>query len=133
MNGQERHNESERESAHERTLDAPLLNFSIKDKIEELKKEAGWKQGDRNAITLQKNDDLRVVLMSVHKGAVLQEHKAEGAITVFVVSGKMIFTSEGKKVTAGEGELIVLEKPLVHQVEALEDTHFILTIVRLKQ
>ncbi|MGE5432933.1 MAG: cupin domain-containing protein [Syntrophomonadaceae bacterium] len=133
MNDKNKHNEPERESAHERTLDAPLLSFSIKNEIEELKKGSGWQQGDRNAITLQKDDNLRVVLMSVHKGAVLQEHKAEGAITIFVVSGKMIFTTEQKKVTAETGDMIVVEKPLVHRVEALEETHFILTIVRMKQ
>lgn len=133
MNSHEKHDRPERKSVHERTLDAPLLNFSIREKIEELKNESEWKQGDRNAITLQKNDDLRVVLMSVRKGTVLQEHRADGPITVFVVSGKMDFITEGKRVSMETNDIVVLEKPMVHRVEAHEETHFLLTVILPKQ
>lgn len=132
MNSSDKHDRPERKSVHERTLDAPVLNFSLRSRIEELKNESEWKQGDRNAITLQKNDDLRVVLMSVRKGTVLQEHRADGPITVYVVSGKMDFITEGKRVAMEANDMVVLEKPLTHRVEALEETHFILTVIHPK-
>lgn len=125
-------NTHERKNVHERIIDAPVLNFSIKEEIKKLEDEAAWKQGDRNAVTLQKNENLRVVMMSLHKGAVLQEHKAEGPITVFVVSGKMNFTAAGEKFTIGPNDLIVLEKPVIHSAEALEETHFVLTVIPQK-
>lgn len=123
-------NNQERTKVDERDLNAMLLSFSIEKEIEKLHNEAGWTERDRNAITLQKDDNLRVVLMSLHKGTVLQEHKAEGAITIFVLSGKLIFTAESKDITLEANDLLVLDKPVVHRVEALEETNFLLTIIR---
>lgn len=80
--------EHERPLLGERILKAPLLSFSIEEEIEKLQKETAWKDGDRNAVTLQKNSDLRVVLIPLRKGATLNEHKVECPITLFVVSGK---------------------------------------------
>lgn len=122
----------ERPPLGERTLKAPLLSFSIEKEIEKLQKETAWKNGDRNAVTLQKNSNIRVVLISLHKGTTLHEHKVEGPITLFVVSGKINFIAGEEKVYAESNGLIVLEKTIPHDVEALEDTTFILTIIQAK-
>jgi quercetin dioxygenase-like cupin family protein len=121
-----------RESIDNRPLRAPLLRFSIDKEIDRMKKESSWIDGDRDAITLQKNSSLRVVLITMHKGAVLHKHKVEGPITVFVLSGKIIFSAGDDKTNASENELIVLEKTIPHDVEALEDAVFILTIIQPK-
>lgn len=73
-----------------------------------------------------------MVLISLHKGATLHEHKVEGLITLFVLSGKMNFIAGEKKVILEGNEFIVLEKAVPHDVEALEDTTFILTIIQKK-
>lgn len=125
-------NDSKRESLSERKLEAPLLSFSINKEIERLKKEPSWIDTDRNAITLQKNSSIRVVLITLHKNAMMQKHKVEGPITLFVLSGEIIFSAEDEKINAGANELIVLEKTIPHDVEALEDTTFILTIIQPK-
>lgn len=124
---------TQRGSLKGRALRAPLLTFSIGKKIVQLKKETAWINGDRNAVTLQKNSNLRVVVISLHKGATLHEHKVEGPITLFVLSGKMNFIAGEEKVIVGSNEFIVLEKATPHDVEALEDTTFILTIIQTKQ
>lgn len=126
-------NNQERKNVDERDLNASLLSFSIENEIEKLHNESGWAERDRNAITLQKDDNLRVVLMSLHKGTVLQEHRAEGAITLFVISGKIVFSAENKDITVEAKGLLVLDKPVVHRVEALEETNFLLTIIRSKE
>ncbi|MDX9924029.1 MAG: hypothetical protein RBS48_04640 [Ignavibacteriaceae bacterium] len=123
---------TEREKLDNRVLKAQLLTFSIDNEIARLKKENAWINGDRNAVTLQKNSRLRVVLMSLHKGATLREHKVEGPITLFIVSGKINFISEKEKVQVETNGLIVLEKAIPHDVEALEDTTIILTIIQAK-
>lgn len=130
INGENKMSEKERPAVEDRAIDAPLHSFSIADEIERLKNESSWSSQDRNAITLQKDDNLRVVMMSLHKGTVIDEHKAEGAITLFVVSGKINFTADQKTVTVQSHGLLVLDKPIVHRVEALEETHFVLTIIR---
>lgn len=121
---------SNRESLGERTLRAPLLSFSINNEIEKLLKEPGWLTNDRNAVTLQKNPKLRVVLISLRKGAVLHEHKVEGPITIMVLSGNINFIVGEEKVNTKANGMIVLERAIPHDVEALEDSTFILTIIQ---
>ena len=123
---------TQRGSLDNRVLEAPILAFSIDKKIAQLKKETEWINGDRNAVTLQKNSNLCVVLISLHKGAKLLEHKVDGPITLFVISGKIKFVCENKEVDVESNGLIVLEKTTSHDVEALEDTTFILTIIQTK-
>jgi len=123
---------SKRESLKDRALKAPLMNFSIDKEIEKLKKEPAWLNGDRNAVTLQKDSNLRVVLIMLHKGVTLHEHKVEGPITLFLLSGKINFIAGKEKVSAESNGFIVLDKAIPHDVEALEDSTFILTIVQPK-
>jgi len=120
----------ERPTLGERTLRAPMLSFSIEKEIEKLQNETVWKEGDRNAVTLQKNSRLRVVLISLRKNTTLKEHKVEGPITLYMISGKISFIADDEKINAGANELIVLEKAIPHDVEALEDAVFILTIIQ---
>ncbi|GBD86671.1 hypothetical protein BMS3Abin03_00592 [bacterium BMS3Abin03] len=124
--------ESKRENPKDRVLKAPLLNFAIDKEIERLKKESSWINGDRNAVTLQKDSNLRVVLITLHKGVTLHEHKVEGPITLFVLSGKINFIAGEEKVNAKSNGFIVLDKAISHDVEALEDSSFILTIIQPK-
>lgn len=123
---------TQRGSLKGRVLKAPLLTFSLGEKITQLKKETAWINGDRNAVTLQKNPKLRVVLISLRKGATLHEHKVEGPITLFVLSGKINFIAGEEKVNVESNGLIVLEKAIPHDVKALEDATFILTIIQPK-
>ncbi|MBK6913049.1 MAG: cupin domain-containing protein [Ignavibacteriales bacterium] len=124
--------EQERPKLSERKLKDTLLSFSIDTETDKLKSENAWLNGDRNAVTLQKNSNLRVVLISLRKGATLHEHKVEGPITLFVLSGKINFIVGEEKVIAESNGFIVLEKAIPHDVEALEDTTFILTIIQKK-
>ena len=124
--------EHQRSGLREKSLKAPLLSFSIEQEIENLQKEPEWKEGNRNAVTLQKDSNLRIVLISLRKGITLHEHKVEGPITLFVLSGKINFTAGEEKVHAESNRFIVLDKAIPHDVEALEDTSFILTSIQPK-
>jgi quercetin dioxygenase-like cupin family protein len=123
-------NKDKRDSLDLRKIEAPLLKFSIEKETNKLKNEPTWSENDRNSITLQKNSRLRVVLISMHKGADLREHTLEGPITLYVVAGKINFTAEVDSVELKTNELVVLERTIPHNVEALEDTTFILTIIQ---
>jgi quercetin dioxygenase-like cupin family protein len=123
---------SQRESLKNRVLRAPLLSLSLDKEIKKLKKESSWINGDRNAVTLQKNSSLRVVLISMRKGAALLEHKVEGPITLFVLSGSINFLAKKESVKIKANELVVLEKTIPHDVKALEDSTFLLTIIQPK-
>jgi quercetin dioxygenase-like cupin family protein len=117
----------------ERVLHAPLMAFSIADEIERLKQGAQWTTGSRNAITLAKTSQLRMVLVIVRKGATMHEHQVEGPLTLFVLAGAMRFTAGGEERIVRANGLLTLDKAVPHDVEALEEGAFLLTIMQPPQ
>ena len=115
----------------ERILDAPLVTIDLKDFTKTIKSESAWKEKDRNAITVYKTNGLRMVLMAMHKNAVLERHTADGIISVQVLEGEINFTTDDKEVTLKEGEMLALHRGLHHSVEAVKESVFLLTISQL--
>lgn len=112
-----------------RTLDAPMLSFELDPEIARLKAGHQWQIEDRAAITLVKTARLRLVLILMKKGATMHEHRVEGPISLWVVSGAISFAADGEKRTVAHNGLLVLDKAIPHDVEALEDeSAFLLTI-----
>jgi quercetin dioxygenase-like cupin family protein len=118
--------------AKERVLDATLLSFSIDEKVKQLKQEKSWQSGDRNAVTLVKNPGVRVTLVALRKGASLREHHVEGPITVYVVEGSINFIVGPDKCALKRSSFLTLERTIPHDVEALEDSVILLTIIQPK-
>ncbi|MCZ7610559.1 MAG: hypothetical protein M5U17_10385 [Ignavibacterium sp.] len=121
-----------RPSLKERALTGPLLFFSLDKEIKKLKAESKLEKGDRNAITLQKSSEIRVVLISLRKGAALNKHKVEGPITLFVLSGNIKFIAGESSINLKKDGFIVLDETISHDVVAKEDSIFLLTIVQPK-
>lgn len=111
-----------------RKLDGPLAVFELGDVIAKLKAEADWRKEGRNSIILHKREGLRVVVVAMHAGNVIQPHRAGHPITVQVLEGKLLFTAGGDSRRLRKGEVLVLEGGLQHGVEALEESAFLLTI-----
>lgn len=123
---------AKRPSLKERSLTGPLLFFSLDKEIKKLKSESKLEKGDRNAITLQKSSEIRVVLISMRKGASLNKHKVEGPITLFVLTGKIQFIAGESSINLSKNGFIVLEETIKHDVVAKEDAVFLLTIIQPK-
>jgi quercetin dioxygenase-like cupin family protein len=104
-----------------------MLSFDLNAEIEGLRKENAW-QGGRNSKTLVKHTDFRVVLTVLKAGARLHEHKAAGRISVQAVAGHIQMHVEEKVFDLPAGHLLALERAIPHDVEALEDSAFLLTI-----
>ena len=64
---------------------SPFLEFDLTREVEQLHSEATWKTG-RNARTLIKYDDFRVVLTALQANTRIPEHKTDGRISVHVLS-----------------------------------------------
>ncbi|MCO6497919.1 MAG: hypothetical protein J5I50_09675 [Chitinophagaceae bacterium] len=112
-----------------RILDAPMVQIDLNKFTEILKDEKTWKTSDRNAITVFKTKGMRIVLIALHKDAVITEHKAEdGVINVQVLEGKIRFDSEAGSAALDTGNVATLHKGLKHSVTALEKSVFLLTI-----
>ncbi len=118
------------QAKHGKPVVAPLIHFRIEEQVERLKQEPAWLTGSRNAITLVKERNLRVVLVVLRKGAKLQEHQTRGPLTLQVFSGSVRFGAVGQALEVGPGALVVLESGLGHDVEALEESAFLITLLQ---
>jgi quercetin dioxygenase-like cupin family protein len=121
-----------RVGAKERALDAAFLSFTIDEQVNHLKQEKSWQSGDRNAVTLVKNPSVRVTLLALRRGASLREHHVEGPITIFIVEGSIDFIVGQDKCALKRGGFLTLERTVPHDVEALEDSVILLTIIQPK-
>ena len=111
-----------------RLLDASLFRMDLNQFADQIKNEAGWKTGDKNSITVYKSENLRIVLIGLHKEAELKKHTAIGTISVQVLEGKIRFSTEEESVELTKGEMIALHKQIPHQVQAIEESIFLLTV-----
>jgi quercetin dioxygenase-like cupin family protein len=105
-----------------------LLAFDLGVRTAELQHERGWRDGDRSANTLVKAPDFRVVLTALRAGARLEEHEAAARVSIHTLSGHLRLHVAGEPVDLPAGHLLVLERDLAHDVEALQDSVFLLTI-----
>ena len=105
----------------------PLMEFDLPAEIDRLHSETTWSTG-QNARTLVKYDDLRVVLTALRAKARIPEHKTEGRIAVHVLSGHLHVRAAGRTFNLRPGSLLTLDHGMPHDVEALEDSAFLLNI-----
>ena len=111
-----------------RLMDAPLVSMDIPEFIKQLKSEATWENSDRNAITVFKTNGMRIVLIALHEDAILKKHTADGIISVQVLEGEIIFSTDGQSVLIKKGQMIALHKELPHNVKAIKESVFLLTL-----
>jgi quercetin dioxygenase-like cupin family protein len=106
---------------------SPFLEFDLTAEVTRLHGEATWKTG-KNAKTLMKYDDLRVVLTTLQAAARIPEHKTDGRISVHMLSGHIRLNAAGRAFDLRRGSLVAFDQGIVHDIEALEESAFLLTI-----
>ncbi len=111
-----------------RLMDAPLVSIDVPGFIKEIKSEVAWKKNDRNAITLYKTDNMRIVLIALHEDAVISKHTANGTISVQVLEGEIVFNTIHQSVVLKKGQMITLHKGEPHSVAAAKESVFLLTL-----
>ena len=108
-------------------LGNPMLTFDLNAEIKRLREENAW-QGGRDSKTLVKNQDFRIVLTVMKADALLHEHKTSGRISVQVLSGHIQMRVWDKVFDLPAGHLLALDRAVPHDVKALEDSAFLLTL-----
>ena len=112
-------------------LNAPSLRFDLEDEVRTLWHEDASRSG-RNAKTLVKQEDLRIVLTVLSAGRRIQEHQAAGRISIQAVEGHMRLRigdePAAELIDLPAGCLIALDRGVRHDVEALTDSAFLLTV-----
>ena len=114
---------------HSQSMAAPYMEFDIARELEQLRREAGWQSG-QNARTLVKYDGLRIVLIALKAHSRIPAHQTEGQISIQTVVGHIQVRAQGRSFGLRSGGLLALDQGLPHDVEALEESAFLLTIAR---
>lgn len=113
----------------EGTLSTPCLEFDLGQEIVRQRKEDAWRQeAGRSSTTLVKHADLRVVLISMKANTRMNEHQAAARISMQTISGHVRVHLPRHTVDLPAGRLVVLDQRLHHDVEALENSAFLLTL-----
>jgi quercetin dioxygenase-like cupin family protein len=113
-----------------RLLEAPLLTLDLPRSLAQIKAEKAWLTSDRNALTLYKSEEVRVVLVGLHAGAQMKTHTAPGPISVQVLEGHLTFEALPHSADLTTGQMLVLPAGVPHRVEALSESVFLLTLFK---
>jgi quercetin dioxygenase-like cupin family protein len=104
-----------------------IAQFDLNSELAEATQKKPWAAG-HFAKMLFKKHDLRIVLISMEPGARMNEHHADGTLSVQVLTGRIRVNVAGKPHELSAGNLFTLGASIRHDVEALEDAAFLLTI-----
>lgn len=113
----------------EGTLSRPRLRFDLISELDQLHQDDSWKQAaGRSSKTLVKHPDLRIVLIAMKANTRMHEHTAAARISVHTLSGHIRLHLPEQVVELPSGHLLALDECVPHDVEAAEDSAFLLTL-----
>ncbi|PZR99216.1 MAG: hypothetical protein DLM70_15835 [Chloroflexi bacterium] len=95
-----------------------------------MRQEPSYQNGDPGGRTLVKQPGLRIVLMALKATGRLREHLASGPISIQAIEGHLRVRLPDESIDLTPGQLLALESGIRHEVEALEDSVFLLTMGR---
>jgi quercetin dioxygenase-like cupin family protein len=115
------------DSKDDGTMTANLAHFDLAREMAEFEQHKPWPKGIHSK-TLFKKKDLRVVLICVEAGARIEEHHADGTSSVQVLKGAIRYKTQGQIYELQTGSLLTLAASIKHDVEAVVESGFLLTI-----
>ena len=110
-------------------LARPLLRFNLSKELQQLRNEDSWQRDTgRSSKTLAKYPDFHIVLVLMKANTQMNEHHVDARISIHSLRGKILVHLPDQKVEVTAGELIVLDYGIRHDVEALQESAFLITI-----
>ncbi|HEX2657765.1 MAG TPA: hypothetical protein VHU40_05820 [Polyangia bacterium] len=105
------------------------LKFDLQAEVAALVNEPTWRAHGHNAKTLVKHPDFRVVLIALKAGARVSEHKTGHCVTIHALQGDLrLHVPSYPALELAQGELLALEQLIVHDIEAVTDSVFLLSL-----
>jgi quercetin dioxygenase-like cupin family protein len=113
----------------ESTLSGSLLQFDLAGELDQLHRDESWLHpAGRSSKTLVKHTDLRIVLIAMKANTRIHEHTAAARISVHSLNGHIRLHLPERVVDLPAGHLLALDQSVPHDVEAAEDSAFLLTL-----
>ncbi len=107
----------------------PLLRFNLSDELRQLRSEDSWqRETGRSSKTLAKYPDFRIVLVLMKANTQMKEHHADARISIHSLQGRIRIHLPDQKAELPAGELLALDRGIPHDVEAVEESAFLITI-----
>jgi quercetin dioxygenase-like cupin family protein len=104
------------------------LSFDLAAEAAALQNEPTWAARGHNAKTLVKHPDYRLVLIALKAGQRVQEHKTDQCETIHALVGKLNVHLPDRSIELPAGSLLALEQTVLHDVEAVTDSVFLLAL-----
>jgi quercetin dioxygenase-like cupin family protein len=104
-----------------------VAHFDLQQEVYKAEDRRPWVSGIYSK-TLLKQDDMRLVLTLMDANASMNDHHADGSISIQVLIGKLRLSAEGAEYQISARHLLSLEPSVRHSVLALEPSAFLLTI-----
>ncbi len=111
-------------------LAEPAIHFNLIKELEQLHHAGAWdKTTGRSSKTLAKYSDFRIVLVSMKAKTRMEQHRAEGRISIQCLAGELhIHLPNTQEAEMAVGDVLTLDCGIAHDVEAVVESAFLLTI-----
>lgn len=111
------------------TLSGSMLQYDLAKELDELHRDEAWLHPTgRSSKTLVKYPDLRIVLIAMKAHTRMHEHTAAGRISLQTLNGHIRLHLPERVVELPVGHLVAFDHCVPHDVEASEDSLFLLTL-----
>ena len=94
----------------------------------ELRSAAAYKLDGHTARTLVREVPMRVVFVVIRAGAKIAQHHSENTASIHVLTGHIRLQLPDHAVDLPAGRLLVIPPKLAHDVEAVSDSAFVITL-----
>jgi small redox-active disulfide protein 2 len=113
------------------TMDKPVLikniTFSEPHNLDEL---VEYEEGRVVSRTFSQNSSLSLTLFSFDEGEGVSTHTAPGDAMVQILDGEALVNIDGKEMTVGKGQVVVMPADIPHSVTAVKRFKMLLTVVK---
>ena len=105
------------------------LLYDLRAEEEAMRKALAERASDEHtAETLVKQGALRATLIVFQQGGRMDDHQADGPLTVQVLRGDVMFRSQDRETEMHEGMMVTMEAHARHSVEALSEASILVTV-----
>ena len=125
MQAEKAHNQAPQPSPV--AMAARSAQFDFAKELEELRHSPEWEGGIARKVLIR-YPDLQITLRRMKANTRIPEHHNPGRISVQTVFGHIRMHADGKLFDLPGGAMLVLDRAVTHDVEAVEESAFLLTV-----
>ncbi len=108
-------------------LTGQSVEFNLEQEAEGLVRSPQWQTGIARKVLVQ-YPDLQITLRRMKAGSHIPNHHNPGRICVQIVLGRIRMHADGQVFDLPKGTTLVLDRAVTHDVEAVEESAFLLTV-----